>query len=122
MPRLAELRTSPTRPSCDGSPPRSSSRPATGQKNGENVFTIVRRIGQAKATLAADYAAQLSHSVGKVVFFAKHIDVMDTAERVLAEAGLRTVSIRGEQTGDAAPAGHRRLPEATRRSRSRSAR
>ncbi|MCU1538050.1 MAG: helicase domain protein [Humibacillus sp.] len=71
---------------------------ATGQKNTENVFTLVRKIGQAKANLAADYAAQLSHSVGKVVFFAKHIDVMDTAERVLAEAGLRTVSVRGEQT------------------------
>ena len=51
-----------------------------------------------RPNLAADYAAQLSHSVGKVVFFAKHIDVMDTAERVLAEAGLRTVSVRGEQT------------------------
>ena len=67
-------------------------------KNTESVFTLVRRIGQAKARLAADYAAQLSHSVGKVVLFAKHIDVMDTAEQVLAEAGLRTVSIRGEQT------------------------
>jgi SNF2 family DNA or RNA helicase len=67
-------------------------------KNTESVFSLVRRIGQAKARLAADYAAQLSHSVGKVVLFAKHIDVMDTAEQVLAEAGLRTVSIRGEQT------------------------
>ncbi|MEP7334089.1 MAG: SNF2-related protein, partial [Terracoccus sp.] len=48
-------------------------------KNGtENVFSLVRRIGQAKAALASDYAIQLSHSVGKVVFFAKHIDVMDT--------------------------------------------
>ncbi|MEO7132558.1 MAG: DEAD/DEAH box helicase [Dermatophilaceae bacterium] len=65
---------------------------------GENVFTLVRKIGQAKAELAADYAGQLSHSVGKVVFFAKHIDVMDTAERVLSEAGLRTVSIRGDQS------------------------
>lgn len=64
----------------------------------ENVFSLVRRIGQAKAGLAADYAAQLSHSVGKVVLFAKHIDVMDHAERVLHEAGLRTVSIRGDQT------------------------
>ena len=71
---------------------------ATGQKNTENVFTLVRKIGQAKANLAADYAAQLSHSVGKVVFFAKHIDVMDAAERGLASAGLRTVSVRGEQT------------------------
>lgn len=65
---------------------------------GDNVFTLVRRIGQGKAGLAADYAAQLSHSVGKVVFFAKHIDVMDEAERVLHEAGLRTVTIRGDQT------------------------
>ena len=52
-------------------------------------------IGQAKAALAADYAAQLSHSVGKVVFFAKHLDVMDKAEQVLARGGLRTISIRG---------------------------
>src|SRR5699024_4653169 len=37
---------------------------------GENVFTLVRRIGQAKATLAAEYAAQLARSTGKVVFFA----------------------------------------------------
>src|SRR5690606_3195569 len=41
---------------------------------GDNVFTMVRKIGQAKAQLAADYAAQLQRSVGKVVFFAKHID------------------------------------------------
>ncbi|PPF84094.1 helicase [Subtercola sp. Z020] len=65
---------------------------------GENVFTMVRKIGQAKAGLAADYAAQLARSVGKVVFFAKHIDVMDQAEEALAKAGLRTVSIRGDQS------------------------
>jgi SNF2 family DNA or RNA helicase len=47
--------------------------------SGINVFTMVRQIGQAKAGLAADYAAQLARSVGKVVFFAKHIDVMDRA-------------------------------------------
>ena len=64
----------------------------------ENVFTMVRKIGQAKAALASDYTAQLARSVGKVVFFAKHIDVMDTAERMLADGGLRTVSIRGDQT------------------------
>ncbi|MFV0425696.1 MAG: DEAD/DEAH box helicase [Beutenbergiaceae bacterium] len=68
---------------------------------GENVFTMVRRIGQAKATLATDYTRQLVRSVGKVVFFAKHIDVMDTAEDQLAEAGIKTVSIRGEQSGAA---------------------
>ena len=66
--------------------------------NGTNVFTMVRQIGQAKAGLAADYAAQLARSVGKVVFFAKHIDVMDRVEAALAERGLRTVSIRGDQT------------------------
>lgn len=67
----------------------------------ENVFTMVRRIGQAKAVLAADYAAQLQRSVGKVVFFAKHIDVMDAAEAHFAAAGLRTVSLRGDQTSAA---------------------
>jgi SNF2 family DNA or RNA helicase len=67
-------------------------------KSGENVFTMVRKIGQAKAALAADYAAQLARSVGKVVFFAKHIDVMDQAEQTLARRDIRTVSIRGDQT------------------------
>ena len=66
--------------------------------DGLNVFTMVRQIGQAKASLAADYAIQLARSVGKVVFFAKHIDVMDRVEAQLAEAGLKTVSIRGDQT------------------------
>jgi len=69
-----------------------------GQKTGENVFTMVRKIGQAKAGLAADYAAQLARSVGKVVFFAKHIDVMDAAERAFSAQGLSHVSIRGDQT------------------------
>ncbi|WP_330474948.1 DEAD/DEAH box helicase [Terrabacter sp. C0L_2] len=73
-------------------------RSTSAEKGTDNVFSLVRRIGQAKSTLAADYAVQLSHSVGKVVFFAKHIDVMDAAERVLASAGLRTVSVRGDQT------------------------
>lgn len=69
-----------------------------GQTTGENVFTMVRKIGQAKAGLAADYAAQLARSVGKVVFFAKHIDVMDTAEEIFAKRELRTVSLRGDQS------------------------
>ncbi|SIT77968.1 DEAD/DEAH box helicase [Microbacterium sp. RU33B] len=68
---------------------------------GDNVFTMVRRIGQAKAQLAADYAVQLQRSVGKVVFFAKHIDVMDKAEAHFAAAGLKTVSLRGDQTSTA---------------------
>jgi hypothetical protein len=63
----------------------------------ENVFTMVRKIGQAKAQLAADYTVQLQRSVGKVVFFAKHIDVMDQAEAHFAAAGLKTVSLRGDQ-------------------------
>jgi len=67
-------------------------------KTGENVFIMMRRIGQAKAGLAADYAAQLAHSVGKVVFFAKHVDVMDLAEETFAKRGIRHTSIRGDQT------------------------
>lgn len=65
---------------------------------GENVFTMVRRIGQAKAGLAADYTAQLARNVGKVVFFAKHVDVMDQAEQTFADRGIRYASIRGDQT------------------------
>jgi hypothetical protein len=65
---------------------------------GENVFSMVRRIGQAKAGLAADYTAQLARNVGKVVFFAKHIDVMDVAEETFARRGIRYSSIRGDQT------------------------
>jgi len=65
---------------------------------GENVFSMMRRIGQAKAELAADYTAQLSRNAGKVVFFAKHIDVMDAAERVFAKRGIGYSSIRGDQT------------------------
>jgi hypothetical protein len=68
---------------------------------GENVFTMVRRIGQAKAGLAADYAAQLARSAGKVVFFAKHVDVMDAAEETFAKQGIRFSSIRGDQTSTA---------------------
>ena len=67
-------------------------------KTGENVFSMVRRIGQAKAGLAADYTAQLARNVGKVVFFAKHIDVMDTASEVFAKRGISYASIRGDQT------------------------
>jgi superfamily II DNA or RNA helicase len=65
---------------------------------GENVFSMMRRIGQAKAGLAADYAAQLARSAGKVVFFAKHVDVMDVAEEAFAKQGIRFASIRGGQT------------------------
>jgi SNF2 family DNA or RNA helicase len=65
---------------------------------GENVFGLMRRIGQAKASLAADYAAQLARSAGKVVFFAKHVDVMDIAEETFAKQGMRYSSIRGGQT------------------------
>ncbi|GAA3590932.1 hypothetical protein GCM10022198_13520 [Klugiella xanthotipulae] len=72
----------------------------SGSQKGINVFTMVRQIGQAKASLAADYAAQLARSVGKVVFFAKHIDVMDAAEAAFAERSLRTISIRGDQTSE----------------------
>ena len=71
---------------------------STEAKSGENVFSMMRRIGQAKAGLAADYAAQLARSAGKVVFFAKHIDVMDAAEETFTKRGIRYSSIRGDQT------------------------
>ena len=65
---------------------------------GDNVFAMVRRIGQAKAELAADYAVQLARSAGKVVFFARHLDVMDTALEIMARRGVGATSIRGDQT------------------------
>jgi SNF2 family DNA or RNA helicase len=71
---------------------------AASASTGDNVFTMMRRIGQAKAALAADYAAQLARSAGKVVFFAKHVDVMDTAEETFEKQGVRFSSIRGDQT------------------------
>jgi SNF2 family DNA or RNA helicase len=71
---------------------------ATTAKSGQNVFGMMRRIGQAKAGLAADYTAQLARNVGKVVFFAKHIDVMDIAEQTFAARGIAYSSIRGDQT------------------------
>jgi SNF2-related domain/Helicase conserved C-terminal domain len=77
---------------------RSELKEAKTAKSGENVFTMMRRIGQAKAELAADYAVQLARSAGKVVFFAKHIDVMDAAEELFARQGVRFSSIRGDQT------------------------
>jgi len=77
---------------------RSELKEATTAQPGENVFTLMRRIGQAKAELAADYATQLARSAGKVVFFAKHVDVMDAAEETFARQGVRFSSIRGGQT------------------------
>jgi len=71
---------------------------SSAQSGVENVFTMVRRIGQAKAGLAADYTAQLARNVGKVVFFAKHVDVMDQAEKAFADRGIHYASIRGDQT------------------------
>jgi len=70
---------------------------ATTTSAGENVFGMMRRIGRAKAGLAADYTAQLARSAGKVVFFAKHVDVMDTAEETFTRQGIRFSSIRGDQ-------------------------
>ena len=67
-------------------------------KSEDNVFTMMRRIGTAKGGAAADYAAQLARNVGKVVFFAKHIDVMDEAEALFEHRGIRYASIRGDQT------------------------
>jgi SNF2 domain-containing protein/helicase-like protein len=77
---------------------RTEQKDASKAEGGENVFSMMRRIGQAKAGLAADYAAQLARSAGKVVFFAKHVDVMDVAEEAFDRQGIRYSSIRGGQT------------------------
>lgn len=77
---------------------KSELKDAMTRQTGENVFSMMRRIGLAKAELAADYAAQLARSAGKVVFFAKHIAVMDAAEASFEKAGVRFSSIRGDQT------------------------
>jgi hypothetical protein len=77
---------------------RSELKNAATTKTGDNVFTMMRRIGRAKAELAADYAAQLARSAGKVVFFAKHIEVMDAAEETFTRQGVQFSSIRGDQT------------------------
>ncbi|NYD35707.1 SNF2-related protein [Actinomycetospora corticicola] len=71
---------------------------AENSPNGDNVFSMMRRIGQAKASLAADYAAQLARSAGKVVFFAKHVDVMDEAQATFDKQGVRWSAIRGDQS------------------------
>jgi hypothetical protein len=80
---------------------RSELKDAASTATGENVFSMMRRIGQAKAGLAADYAAQLARSAGKVVFFAKHVDVMDAAQETFDRLGIRYSSIRGDQTATA---------------------
>jgi len=77
---------------------RAELKDATASQSGQNVFTMMRRIGQAKAELAADYATQLARSTGKVVFFAKHVDVMDAAQEAFTRQGVRFASIRGDQT------------------------
>ena len=68
------------------------------EQTGDNVFTLVRRIGQAKALMAADYTSQLARNVGKVVFFAKHVDVMDAAYNHFVQQGFQPTQIRGDQT------------------------
>ncbi|MCU1692556.1 MAG: putative helicase, superfamily [Frankiales bacterium] len=69
-----------------------------GEGGTDNVFSVMRRIGQAKAVLAADYTAQLARNVGKVVLFAKHVDVMDAAEELFTSRGIGHVSVRGGQS------------------------
>lgn len=77
---------------------RSELKRAKKAESGDNVFSMLHRIGRAKAEPAADYAAQLARSAGKVVFFAKHIDAMDAAEETFTRQGVRFCSIRGDQT------------------------
>ena len=53
----------------------------------DNVFGMMRRIGQAKGRSPPSCAASWPANVGKVVFFAKHVDVMDAAEDVFTRRG-----------------------------------
>ena len=76
---------------------------------------MMRRIGQAKAELAADYAAQLARSAGKVVFFAKHIDVMDAAEETFARQGVALLVDPRRPDAHGAADEHRRLRQRPRR-------
>ena len=81
---------------------------------GDSIFSMLHRIGVAKSQMAAEYAAQLAHSAGKVVYFAKHVEAMDRAEALFAAEGVRSVSIRGDQSQaarDAAIAAFQRDPE-----------
>ena len=48
--------------------------------------------------LSVTWSPTPERNVGKVVFFAKHIDVMDTAEKTFAERGIRYSSVRGDQS------------------------
>ena len=87
--------------------------------NEENVFSMMRRIGQAKAVPAADYAAQIARSAGKVVVFAKHVDVMDAAESDLRPAGAR-LHLHSRQPNAARSARrHRRVQQRPERLRRR---
>ena len=70
--------------------------------------------GHAKATLAADYAAQLARNAARRWCFAKHIDVMDPGLR----AGIPRHPLRlgpRRPASHRAPAQHRRVRERPRR-------
>ena len=62
------------------------------------MVSLWRRSGPPTAARPPDYAAQLARSSGKVVFFAKHLDVMDEAQALFDKRGLRFTTIRGDQT------------------------
>ena len=89
---------------------RSELKDSTTTQSGQNVFTVMRHIGQAKAELAADYAAQLARSAGKVVFFAKQHRRGWTQPRKPSRASARACassSIRGRPDAQGAAGEHR---------------
>lgn len=67
----------------------------SGLDDKHGIFKLLHEIGVKKAPLCAEYCAQLAHSVGKVVYFAKHIKAISAAERVFRDLGLQYVSIVG---------------------------
>ena len=71
---------------------------ATTTTTGENVFSMMRRIGQAKAGLAADYAAQLARSAARWSSSPSTSTSWTSPRRPSPSSGIRFSSIRGDQT------------------------
>ena len=87
--------------------------------SGDNVSSMVRRIGQAKTEPRRRLRRSAGGSAGKVVFFAKHIDVMDGAEQFFAQRGIKLHLDPRRSDLEGAAGGHRRLRQRPGRPRHR---
>ena len=118
--RLVPARTDRPRARAPGGRARGPRRRSA--KTGDNVFTMVRKIGQAKAELAADYAVQLARERGQGRVLRQAHRRHGHRGGDLRQAGVARVSIRGDQTRTRAAERHRRLRQRPRRPGRRSAR